>query len=157
MTRTSYNMTIASDSYQVTTTEYDEDGRPLDGHTEVFTNKDEAEAYMSKKSDGDLTPITNDTISEDELRQGSTTGTMDGTEKPASQMTEADAVALNSDVHLAGQPERIVTQGQIDQVEAGLHPDATEGRPLQKEDDSSDNTPAEPPEDLHVREPAKDK
>lgn len=59
-------------------------------------------------------------------------------EKPASQMTEADAVALNADVHAPVnqvQSERIVTDGEKDQVKAGLHPKPESGNPeLPKKD-----------------------
>jgi len=63
-------------------------------------------------------------------------------EKPASEMTEADAVALNADVHApaTGQnSERVVTDGERDQVKAGLHPKPEAGNPeLPKKD--QDNT-----------------
>lgn len=45
-------------------------------------------------------------------------------EKPASEMTKADAVAINADVHAPSvrpNNERIVTDGEKDQVKAGLH------------------------------------
>jgi hypothetical protein len=53
-------------------------------------------------------------------------------EKPASEMTEADAVALNADVHapvVNASDDRIVTDGEKDQVKAGLHPKPETGNP----------------------------
>lgn len=162
---TKYQMTVQNGTAQVTTTDYSEDGRPLDGHTESFNSQEEAETYMNKKTDpqttvdtkNETTPIDNNTVTEQEMK-GETLGVQDGVEKPASQMSEADAVALNSDVHVAtpSQSPRVVTQGQIDQVDTGLHADATEGKPLVKEDDSNkQDKPQEPAEDLHVRAPSK--
>lgn len=143
---TSLNLRVENNTYSVTETSYDEDDKPSEGITTNFDTKEEAEDYMTSKTDGtkptttttskETTPIDNNTITEQELQEQNASGTDEqGREKPASRMTEADAVALNSDVHVAGQPERIVTQGQIDQVEAGLHPDATEGKPLIQEND----------------------
>jgi hypothetical protein len=55
-------------------------------------------------------------------------------EKPASEMTEADAVALNADVHAPvnqQNSDRIVTDGEKDQVKAGLHAKPEAGNPEQ--------------------------
>lgn len=154
---TKYQLIQTDNGFSVTTTEEDENGKPLQGTTEQFNTQDEAEAYMSKQTDKPqaTTPIDNNTITEDELNQQNATGTDDqGKEKPASQMTEADAVALNSDVHVAtpSTSPRLVTDGQVEQTEAGLHPDATEGKPLMHDDGTNNQQKVEPAEDLHVRE-----
>lgn len=128
------NLTVENNTYLVTTTVYNSDGKPIDGHTEEFNSLSEAEAYMVKQED------TNDdkTIHGEQVNNPPTTnqGTEDETrEKPASQMTEADAVALNADVHVATpniDSDRIVTDGEKEQVAAGLHPKPESGNPEQK-------------------------
>lgn len=130
---TSTNLKVENGTATLTETTYDEDDRPLEGVTRTLTEQ-EAEDYMADKPQTSkaTTPIDNNTVTEEELQNQNNTGQAPGHEKPASQMTEADAVALNSDVHVATPQTspRIVTDGQQDQVDAGLHPDATEGKPL---------------------------
>jgi hypothetical protein len=136
-TRTQTNLTVENDTYLVTTTEYDDNGKPQGGHTESFSTQEEAEAFMAKtdeapnqaqRSHGDDTSATE----QQNLDQASATPNP-GVERAASEMSEADAVALNADVHVAtpGQSDRIVTDGEKEQVAAGLHPDPGKGDPLQ--------------------------
>lgn len=67
-------------------------------------------------------------------------------EKPASEMTEADAVALNADVHAPVNPnqnqsdnDRVVTDGERDQVKAGLHPKPESGKPVQSKQEQKEH------------------
>jgi hypothetical protein len=133
-TQTSTRMTVENNTYVVTMTEYDTNGKPKDGITNTFNSQEEAEAFMAKSENSD----DNTTIHGEQVNNPPTTnqGTDDETrEKPASEMTEADAVALNADVHVATpstDSDRVVTDGEKDQVAAGLHPKPESGNPEQK-------------------------
>lgn len=133
-THTSQNLRVENGTAIVTETTYDEDDKPLKGESHIFTSQEEAEAYMNKTDDptNQHQSPAKDTIARDDIIEANNTAAEPNVEKPASQMTEADAVALNSDVRSSTDPSaRVVTQGQTDQVEAGLHPDPKEGHPIQ--------------------------
>ena len=109
-------MTTEDGRTTLTRQHLDEDGKVIDGETKYFDNQIEAEAYMAAHDQDDKNSLSEPVH-----------------EKPASQMSEADAVALNADVHetVPQQSERVVTDGEKEQVEAGLHPDPSEGNPAQ--------------------------
>ncbi len=137
---TSKRMTTYEDGRTtITETTYTEDDKPIEGATWEFNTQEEAEYFMATGKTHDNQDNAND------QPQPQTGGTAEistegrsqyaqepNVEKPASQMTEADAVALNGDVHVATpnmDTERIVTQGERDQTEAGLQPDPSKGNP----------------------------
>lgn len=152
---TSQRMRSEDGIVTVTSTMYDDNDKPIDGETLTFDTQAEAEEFMTTgnttgkqpakpgdtRSNGPAAqPNTDHNGNEPDIAQGDQSNTQSSEavhEKPASQMTEADAVALNADVHIATpntDTDRVVTDGEKDQVEAGLHPKPEAGNPEQKED-----------------------
>lgn len=128
---TSKTLRVENNTYSVIETSYDEDDKPIVGKTIMFDTEQEAEEYMDmadqNKTNADQdnpTPKTdNSGLAPDNTPR----------EKAASEMTEADAVALNADVHVstpATDTDRVVTDGERDQVAAGLHPKPESGNPV---------------------------
>jgi hypothetical protein len=130
---TSKTLRVENNTYTVIETAYDENDKPIVGKTITFDTEQEAQEYMdmadqnttNKNEDAQAPKTDNSGLAPDNTPY----------EKPASEMTEADAVALNADVHLATPAtdnDRVVTDGEKDQVAAGLHPKPESGDPLKQ-------------------------
>lgn len=127
---TSKTLRVENNTYNVIETAYDEDDRPTTGKTITFDTEQEAEEYMDMADQN----TTNADQHNPTPKTDNSGLAPDNTpyEKPASEMTEADAVALNADVHVATpatDSDRVVTDGEKDQVAAGLHPKPEAGNP----------------------------
>lgn len=147
--QTRTNLKTEDDRTTLTTQILDEDGKVLSGETQQFNSREEAEAFMATGKTNDSTDNKREyTVHGEDVQSGNTAGTSEMEvennvtsteaikEKPASQMTEADAVALNADVHVATpntDTDRVVTDGEKEQVAAGLHPKPESGKPELKD------------------------
>jgi hypothetical protein len=112
--------------------------------SETFDSFQQANDWVQEQERDDESAAvtsTNDPLNRDAEATAEANGQESETinEKPASAMTEADAVAVNADVHLAGASERIATDGEKDQVDAGLHPDPAEGEQATETEQGSDD------------------
>ncbi len=154
---------MKSSSISKVGSQYEATASSYDGHNQskVFDSMDDANEWINNISEGvdTMAKKNEDTVSNGPAAQPQTDNVGNRQDVPksdqsntnsdsqfvepaASEMTEQEAVNINSDVHApvaqTNETDRIVTDGEKDQVAAGLHP---KPHPDQSDAGDSSNAP----------------